>query len=115
MTVRAGQLRERFAFDARQVVGDDGYGNTLGGWAQVFSCAASVVPLRRGEAVQASRLSGVQPYVLTVRRSSASLQVTTAWRARDVRTGKVYNIRTVEPSSDKVSISMLVEEGVADG
>ena len=115
MTVKAGHLRERFAFDKRSTVTDDGYGNTLGGWVQAFTCAAGLVPLRRGEAVQASRLSGVQPYILQVRASSESRGVTTAWRARNTRTGKTYNIRTVEPSADRSMIELLCEEGVADG
>jgi head-tail adaptor len=115
MAVKAGHLRERFAFDVRSAGADDGYGNVLQAWAQVFTCAAGMTPLRRGEAVQAARLSGVQPFILQVRASSDSRAVTTAWRARDTRTGTAYNIRTVEPSADRSMIEMVVEAGVAVG
>ena len=120
--MKAGELRERFAFDQRDAATDDGYGNTIGAWVEQFTCAASMTPLRRGEAVQASRLAGVQPFILRIRASTDSRAVTTAWRARDTRVtstqfpdGKPYNIRTVEPSADRVMIECLVEEGVADG
>ena len=113
--MKAGELRERFAFYQRDAATDDGYGNTIGAWVEQFTCAAGLTPLRRGEAVQASRLAGVQPFILRIRASTDSRAVTTAWRARDTRTAKVYNIRTVEPSADRVMIECLVEEGVADG
>ena len=113
--MRAGELRGRFAFDERGTATDDGFGNTVGAWVERFTCNAGITPLRRGEAVQAARLSGVQPYILKIRASSDSRVVTPAWRARDTRTAKVYNIRTVEPSADRVMIECLVEEGVADG
>lgn len=112
--MRAGELRERFRFDQRGAA-DDGYGTTVGPWQAQFTVAASLQLLRRGEQVVASRLSGVQPGILTVRASEQARQITTEWRAVDARTGRSWNIRTVEPSPKRDRIEMLVEGGVADG
>lgn len=113
--ISAGDRRDRFAFDRRETVADDGYGNTTGGWIEHCEVWTAKIPLRRGESVQASRLSGVQPYILNVLASSQTRSITTAYRARDIRTGEVFNIRTVEPSADRAAIEFLVETGVADG
>lgn len=113
--IGAGDRRDRFAFDRREVVADDGYGNTAGGWIEHCTVWTAKIPLRRGESVQASRLAGVQPYVLNVLASSQTRAVTTDFRARDTRTGETFNIRTAEPSSDRAQIEFLVEAGVADG
>lgn len=117
--MKAGELRERFSFDKRTVSTEpgDGYGNLLQGWTYQFSAWGGLVPLRRGESVIAARMSGNQPYILTLRRSSQSEQITTNWRCRHIASGKIYNIQTVEPSPDKASIDcMLMEvDGTADG
>jgi len=109
----AGDRHHRVAFERRSVVADDGYGNTTGPWTQQCVRWASMTPIRRGEAVMASRLTGVQPYAIVVLADSDTREITTAWRAR--LSGRTFNIRTVEPSPDRAEISMLVEEGVADG
>ncbi len=70
--------------------------------------------LRGGEAVQASRLEGKQPYLLTVRYSAASAAVTPSWRCLDTRTGQTYAIITHVPRSRRDYIDMLISEGVAD-
>lgn len=111
----AGKRRERIAFEKRAVAADDGYGNTFGGWEEQFVRWASMTPMRRGEAVIASRLSGVQPYILNILADSQSREIATDWRARNVNTDTVYNIRTVEPSASRAEIDLLVEQGVADG
>lgn len=109
--MRAAELSERFSFEKREALAGDAYGVAEGQWIEQFTCAAKKIPLRRGESVIASRLAGVQPYVLTIRASNQSRLIQTNWRARDARTGKEYNIRTVEPSPDRARIDLLVEEG----
>ncbi|GGD30797.1 head-tail adaptor protein [Aureimonas glaciei] len=112
MPISAGQLRERFAFDGPTEV-DDGYGGVVAGFGEQFSVAARRQYLRGGEAVQAARLQGKQPVILTVRRSSQTEAITTQWRARDARTGEVFNIRSIEPSEDRSGFDILAEAGVA--
>lgn len=117
--MRAGQLRERFRFEKRNLAEEpgDGYGNLVEGWIYQFSAWGGLTPLRRGETVIAARLSGVQPYVLAMRASSDTRRVTTEWRVQHISTGRFYNIKTVEPSADHASIDCLLEEatGAADG
>lgn len=110
----AGRLNQKFRFEQRSDVAD-GYGNTKAAWATVFTHAAARKFLRGGETVQAARLEGRQPVLLTIRSSAASRAVTTDWRAVDDRSGETYNIRAVNPTEDRKYIDILCESGVADG
>lgn len=106
-------MRDLFAFERRLQV-DDGYGNMESGdFAEVFRCAAAVTPLKGGEAVTASRLTGVQPYTVTIRYFLASSTLTTAWQARDVRTGAVYAITTAVARDRHDYIDMTCTSGKA--
>lgn len=110
----AGKLRELIAFEARQTI-DDGLGNeTSGPWVEQCRANAERTPLKGGEAVLASRLEGKQPYLVTVRWSVATSQVTTDWRAIDVRTGAVYALQTAVPRVRRDYIDMMCIEGVAE-
>lgn len=116
---RSGQLRHRIAFDCRSTI-DDGAGNTEGDFEQQFVVAAGLQARFGGEAVMASRLSGSQPFTITVRQSSDTKRVTTDWRARDVRSDPdpakqtIYNIRSiVDPDDRRAWFEMLSETGVA--
>lgn len=108
----AGQLSERFAFEEPTLT-PDGYGGTVEGFAERVVTSARRVFKRGGEGVLAARLEGRQPAILTIRMSGQARAITTAWRARDTRSGVVYNIRSVEPSEDRAWLEMLVEGGVA--
>jgi head-tail adaptor len=114
---RSGELRYRVAFDKRLDVNPDApddYGNTQSEFVEQFVVAAKVVARFGGEAVTAARLAGQQPVNITVRQSSQSRQVTTDWRARDVRSGTVYNIRSItDPENDLAWFEMLCQSGVA--
>jgi SPP1 family predicted phage head-tail adaptor len=113
-TRSAGDLFFLIAFDKRIEV-DDGAGNTIGGWQEQFQCRAGFAHLRGGESVMADRLQGQHTQVIFVRRSSATRQVSTDWRIRDVRTGVSFNIRDITPSDDRLWIDFLCQSGVADG
>jgi len=115
MATQVGDLRERIGFFA-PVVADDGYGNTTSGFAAEpnFEVSAKVVAKLGGETVQAARLAGRHFNNVTVRASSATRSVTTAWRAKDMRSGVIYNIRDiVDPDQKQRWIEMLCEQGVA--
>lgn len=83
----AGQLRERVTFQRRGQV-PDGHGNEqTGDWTDQFSVSARLTPRLGGEEVIAARMTGVQPYILTVRMSKAIRTVDSSWRAYDARKG----------------------------
>jgi SPP1 family predicted phage head-tail adaptor len=110
--VGAGDLYYRVAFDQRAEV-EDGMGNTVADWQEQFQCRAAYRHLRGGESVMAGRLQGKHAQVIIVRASSQTRQVSTDWRARDARTGDVFNIRDVTVETDRAFISFLCERGVA--
>jgi SPP1 family predicted phage head-tail adaptor len=109
----AARLRERVAFERRDLV-DDGHGNKVGDWREVFRTAARIKPMRGAETVQASRLAGEGPVVITVRSSDATRAVTTDLRARDVRKGTIFNIRSiVNPDERNQFLDLECMSGVA--
>jgi SPP1 family predicted phage head-tail adaptor len=109
--MRAGDLRDRVAFDKRVEV-DDGYGNTVGDWQEQFVLWAKVVARRGSETVIAARLQGVQPYAIVVRSSSQARTISAAWRARNLRTGEVYAIRSPGAETpDRSGIEFMAEAG----
>ena len=113
--IGAGDLVQSVAFDAPNPQ-PDGYGGVIHGFTDplaAYQCRAKFVYLRGGEAVLASRLTGKQPVIVTIRTSAAARLITPEWRMRDVRTGVEYNIRSVEPTEDRAWLQMLCESGVA--
>lgn len=115
----AGDLTERFAFEARPE-GNDGRGNAVvGDFSAVFEMRAQVfAETGRGEAVMAARLSGRPLITVRVRQCRATKAVTTDWRLRDVRTSAIYNVRDIAdpfrhlPERGKW-LDLLCEGGVA--
>jgi len=101
-------LRDRVHFQQRSDDGD-------GPFVTQFTVAAGFRPLRGGDEVMGSRLSGVQPYIVTVRQSSQTRQVTPDWRMVDARNeAREFNIRAIaDPKSDRAWFELLVQEGVA--
>jgi head-tail adaptor len=111
--VRARQLRDRVAFEARESV-ISALGSAEGAFVERFSCAAEIRAKLGGEAVTAARLAGEQPVAVTVRMTEATLEITTDWRARNVRTGEIYNIRSiVDPDGGRTWRELLCQSGVA--
>lgn len=109
-----GQLRERVAFQAREFV-DDEMGNPQSGeFSDVYECAAQITPKMGGEAVTASRLTGIQPMLVTVRVCDALSKIGTDWRLRDVRAGVIYNIKSFSnPDEKKKYLEILATSGEA--
>jgi head-tail adaptor len=93
---------------------DNGYGGTEQGWFNPVKADASFRFLRGGETVQASRLAGRQPAVVTVYDNSQTRAITTSWRMRDARSGTVYNVRSGPVATDdRQCLEFTVESGVA--
>lgn len=108
------QLRHRLAFEQQPTV-SDGAGNTTGSaFETVFVIHAAIEARLGGEQVMAQRLAGVQPVTIGIRQSRATQLITTAWRARDVVTGEIYNIRSIaDADDDRRFFDLLCEKGVA--
>lgn len=114
---RAGELRHKIAFDKRQDVNPDApddYGNTQSEFVEQFVVSAKVQAKFGGETVTAARLQGQQPVTITVRQSSQTRLIKEDWRARDVRSGAVYAIRSiVDPDGKRAWLEILTQTGVA--
>lgn len=95
-TPTARDLRQKVTFQRRaENATGDGAGNFEDDWADLFSCAAKLVPTSAragGESVIAGRLSGTAVYDLWVRSWSATQGIAPGDRAVD-RDGRVFNIR----------------------
>lgn len=108
----SGALDKLVSFQTRALV-DDGYGNEISGdWEEQFQEPARLVPKMGSETIIASRMTGVQPYTLTVRGSERTRCITTDWRVVNVRSGAAYNILTnVNVDERGAWQEMLVTEG----
>jgi head-tail adaptor len=107
----AGELRHRVAFDRRQDVNPDAP-DDLGNTQSEF--VAKVQARLGGEAVTAARLTGQQPVSIIVRQSAQTKLIADDWRARDVRTGAVYAIRSIiDPDDTRAFFELLCQVGVA--
>lgn len=113
----AGYLCERVAFDRREDVNPDepaDYGNTTSQFVEQFVVAAGIQAKFGGEAVTAARLQGQQPVTIKVRQSDQTRLIKEDWRARDVRSGTEYAIRSiVDPDGKRAWLEILTQTGVA--
>lgn len=106
------KLRESVAFD-EEVETPDGYGGFNRVWTQRHACRAEFIYSRGSEAVDAARLQGRSIYKVRVRQCDAAQAITTDYRMRDVRRGGEYQIREVDPVTDRQWVYVVVESGVA--
>ena len=116
--IPAGRLRDEVAFQ-RVVAGDDGYGNTVSGWADIE--VAPGVPLIEWaevrvtsgrERVAAGRIEASRTATIRIRASSEVAGLTEADRV--IAQGQVWNIRGIAPAgNDRELLELLVEGGVA--
>lgn len=109
------RLDEEVAFDA-PTRAPDGSGGVEVGWTapvEAYVCPASFRFLRGGETVQAARLAGRQPVVVTIRANPDARRITPDWRMRDNRRGTVYQIRTVIEVPGRMWMEITAESGVA--
>ena len=58
-------------------------------------------------------MQGRAIYKVKVRSSTKSRSITTDYRMRDVRRGTEYQIREVDPITDRAWVYLVVESGVA--
>lgn len=104
------QFVEHVAFD-QPTESADGYGGVTLTFAEAYTCRAAFQYLRGGETVQAERLAGRQPLIAIIRSNSLSRTITPQWRMRDLNSGKVFNIASVEPTRDRRYLHILAQGG----
>ena len=114
---RGGALRYRVHCQMSSG-GDDGWGNPLpgaGDFATRFTVACGMRPRTGGEAVDAARLSGRQPFVVTMRNTTETRQITTAWRLVDARDeNRVFAITSppADPDGKNQWLEFIATEGL---
>lgn len=119
--VARGKMQHRVALDAPDDTAD-GAGGVVHGWAQRQVLWAHVLWLRGGETVQAARLKGRQPAVVTLDRTAVSGAADTRWRLRmldmvppggsdEAFPGLVFAIRAIVPTDDRRQLEITCEAG----
>ncbi|NTG60426.1 head-tail adaptor protein [Agrobacterium rhizogenes] len=93
---------------------DDGFGNTFPGGPFVaqFTAPARRQILRGDESVMNAKLTGVQTVVWTIRYQPAVIPMDNTWRVKDLRSGKLYNIVSVEPDERSAFVSIVCKSGI---
>jgi SPP1 family predicted phage head-tail adaptor len=107
-----GQLRESATL-SQFVELDDGHGNVFQDWEEVATVPARIRALVGSEEVLAGRLTGVQPYVISIRYAGPAAAVTTDWKVTNARTGVEFNIRSIVVDERGAFADLLCEAGVA--
>lgn len=126
--MQIGTMRAKVGF-YQPIVQSDGAGNRTAGYgaAADFTARASMRPkFRQGlpiaglhpEGAAAGGVASRQLVNVTVRQSTATRGVTTAWKLRDQRAGVDYNIRSIiDPEQGQPGagtwLELLCESGVA--
>ncbi len=111
-----GSRRHLVGFFKRKST-DDGYGNVVLVFDEEpdFTTAAAVDAKFGGEALHAERLSNVQSYTIVVRQSRKTAEVTPDWKAKDMREGTEWSIKSgpVDPDDEGRDYEFLCQSGVA--
>lgn len=108
---RAGELRELIELQALVSVPDGGGGSTQS-WETVVTAPARIKVLKAGETIMAGRLASTQTLVVTVRNQSAVADALTTWKLLNVRTGSLYEIKSITPDERGAWVDILAETGV---
>lgn len=96
----------------RETSTEDGYGNTVSGWADHLTLWANIRETPGKEMVDSGRVQASRTATIRVRASNGSRAITEADRI--VARGKTWNIRSVaEVGNDRAMLDILVEVGVA--
>jgi SPP1 family predicted phage head-tail adaptor len=112
----SGELRHRVAFEERESQAADQYGRVQAAFVERFWAAAAIIPRFGGEAVLGARLQGTQPLTIKLRYSKEAARITPEWRARNARSGEIYNIRSVvDPDQRREWLEILCEAGRDNG
>lgn len=112
----AGDLKHKIGFFKRPTV-SDGFGNEEGDFpaSPNVTVHGQIQARFSGETVISDRLQGQQTVTITVRRSSLTLDINPAWKAKDLGTGVEYNIRSgpVDPDEKRQWLEFLCQSGIA--
>lgn len=112
--MRPADLIERLAFD-KPVKAADGRGGETVTMTEQFQARGHFRYLRGGETVQAARLEGRQPIVITIHNFAEALGIAPDWGIRDLgRTALgTLQVKAVVESEDRRWIEITAERGVA--
>lgn len=107
------RMRESVKFQ-RRGASTSGISSTPGAWADLCGpFRARLQPLNGREEVLAQKLSGVQPFILTIRYCAAAAALTNQDRAVHARTGVAYDITSPPVNTDErqMYLTMIVKSG----
>jgi hypothetical protein len=108
----AGLYREKLRFEARAL---DRHGEPSGPFAPRFDQAARVVFLKSGETVLGQRLKNKALAQITLRASRQAREISSAWRAVNVRTGDRFDLKDSTLTEKRNELLFVAELQGADG
>jgi SPP1 family predicted phage head-tail adaptor len=107
----AGDLREKVELQALVTV-SDGAGGSTQSWETVLTASAGIKVLKAGEEIMQGRLASEQTLVVTLRWQPALADALTTWKLKNVRTGKLYGIKSITPDVRKAWVDILCQTDV---
>jgi len=109
--MKAGRMRHRLSLQA-PVRSLDGFVGEQRTFIPTLEVSASVDPIAGREYFASDRELAGPTYRITMRRTPDN-HVQADWRAVDVDTGWVYDIRDVLPSHDRAVLVLMASSGTA--
>lgn len=104
-TTNAGELTRRVTFQQR---GLDANSDRLGPLAPAVTRSARIQPLKGSEAVQASRMAGLQPVIITIYRDSLTKLIDDSYEAVDARDSSIaWDITSAIITEDLAWVEIL--------
>lgn len=113
--MKTAPLTDRIRLERRYETTDDGAGNRLTEWRHVGDFRAQIRELRGDETVQAAKLQGRGTCLVILRSSTVTRSITTDDRIIDLSCDRSLNVRHAPPPGRSGYITLLCEDGVADG
>lgn len=97
---RASQFTDRLKL-LRKSQTSDGYGGTSAVWSSVETdIAAAIKPMKGGEKIQAMRLTGTNPFEITLRANDITNSITTTDRLQD-QNDRIYEVNWIGKLDDR--------------
>lgn len=111
--MKAGLMRWRIRLERPETLADD-FGAPVKSWTTVAQVPAAIDALSGREYFAADRELADATWKLTLRALAGGLLPEPDWRAVDIDSGQVFDIRAVLPSHERAVLTLAASSGSSE-